>query len=1486
MVNHMKNPLLSQLWMSIFLIKAIVCVSFGGIPPHEKTQASFHGDDHTWYKELGVSAIPYDSAENAFVIPNMTNWCSGINGFTTLGKTGTGPTASCNAISPHANVWFRFQATSTTITIDLSGLGQSSLTLWDGNLNELVCETDALTTGSIQLGSVSLVVGDWYYISVDNISASSIHKRSFTICVSEQPSYDFSQGAIEIPHTADWSSAGNAYTTRGMTGDGVSTSCNSLSPFSNVWFKFQATASHVTVDLLGLGASNLTLWDTNFNELICETDGLTEGSIQISSVSLVVGDWYHLSVDHTATQALYRKSFGLRVRNTASYDFKEGALEIPHSADWSSASNAYTTAGMTADGPSSSCNPLSPFSNVWFKFQATAPHITVDLSVLGKSNLTLWDANFNELICETDGLTEGSIQISSVSLVVGDWYHLSVDHTATQALYRKSFGLRVRNTASYDFKEGAIEIPGGNNQCSDPAAYTTAGMTADGANNNCLVSLPNNNVWFKFRSWGPSATVDLKSGGELGRLLHASLTLWDDTFTELSCVNDEFGNASITLSELVSGNTYYISVDNYNTLGIYIGAFTLCLDNPSNGSVPDYLEIIGLRDLYEITNGPGWTNNTGWPSTPAQWDTITTVDQLAGWFGVTVLDGDIQELKLSNNNLSGPLSTTLGELKGLRNLELKGNSLSGAIPSQIGELSSLMHLDLSQNTLVDPIPSQLGALSALEFLSLADNNLVGNIPLELGRLFQLKELYLSANQLTGEIPFQLGSISQLERLCLDGNSLSGPIPSSFGFFKQLRILNLQSNALAGFIPNELGQIDSLRSLYLSNNNLNGGLPTSLGNLPKLERILAGHNALSSQIPVTFGNLSHLSTLSLAHNQLTGTIPEVLGNLTGLDTLSLRHNQLQGDIPVTLLGLENLKVLYVDHNYFTSFPDFNTHINPGQIKVHIQQNYIPQTDIDANLVLGLDIFDEFIYSPQNAINGTAQDLLEIRALRDLYESTGGDSWTSQNDGDPSNDWPRGTEWDSITTLDSTITWYGLTIINGDATGLDLNNNSLTGVIPSSISGLKVLNSLQLRQNSLSSIEEGIGELDGLRKLDIGFNALTQLPDDIGSLSNLEELMVDNNQLIVLPTEIGWLTSLERLYLRSNQLRSLPGEMANLSELRVFDIGHNQLRGHLPVWIRDWFWLHTLKMDHNAFTGSLPQEWGRLILVKNLDLSYNQLSGELPADLPLGFFQLTTLLLAGNQLQGGVSINYFSSRELTTLHLQDNHFTRLPNLSHVLNAGWLNLQVANNALDFGDLESGFNAQGQTKFNVFTYTPQAEIPTYFDAATLTFSVETGGVNNQYQWMKNGVDLPGATASTLTVLPQDFHSENAYQCKVTNSTVPGLTLTSKAIYTEGSVGTYWSVGDGNWTTSGIWSKSKGGSPVEGYPKAGDTVNINGNEITVSSDLSCGPLNLIVEHKATSLVVDGAVLTVNGEVTLDKVDAAFTGNVKVINNGKLVLPQ
>ncbi len=186
-----------------------------------------------------------------------------------------------------------------------------------------------------------------------------------------------------------------------------------------------------------------------------------------------------------------------------------------------------------------------------------------------------------------------------------------------------------------------------------------------------------------------------------------------------------------------------------------------------------------LMALFDSTNGPGWTNSTGWGGT----DPCDPV-----WFGLTCDAGNVIRLDLDLNQLTGTLPADLQYLSQVQYISLDENNLSGPIPAELGNLSLLTEIYMEENHLSGPIPPELGKLSNLEQLALYSNELSGSIPPELGNLSSIVEIYLPNNQLSGSIPAELGKLNTMDALDLKNNNLSGPIPASLSDLANITLI--------------------------------------------------------------------------------------------------------------------------------------------------------------------------------------------------------------------------------------------------------------------------------------------------------------------------------------------------------------------------------------------------------------------------------------------------------------------------------------------------------------------------------------------------------------------------------------------------------------------------------------------------------------------------------------------------------------------------
>lgn len=193
-------------------------------------------------------------------------------------------------------------------------------------------------------------------------------------------------------------------------------------------------------------------------------------------------------------------------------------------------------------------------------------------------------------------------------------------------------------------------------------------------------------------------------------------------------------------------------------------------------------EVIALLELKAKTKGHLWTN---------QWDQSQPIST---WHGVTVKEGKVVALDLSDNNLQGKIPITIGNLRHLEILDLSGNHIEGKVPGLFGKFENLKVVNLANNALAGDIPSTIHKLHNLEELNLNNNRLEGELPQGISELSKLKTLALANNDLHGAMPLGMEKLKKLKRLYLANNELYG--------FDSLRKLSEQQLVMTDFMVKE------------------------------------------------------------------------------------------------------------------------------------------------------------------------------------------------------------------------------------------------------------------------------------------------------------------------------------------------------------------------------------------------------------------------------------------------------------------------------------------------------------------------------------------------------------------------------------------------------------------------------------------------------------------------------------------------------------
>lgn len=256
------------------------------------------------------------------------------------------------------------------------------------------------------------------------------------------------------------------------------------------------------------------------------------------------------------------------------------------------------------------------------------------------------------------------------------------------------------------------------------------------------------------------------------------------------------------------------------------------LDEAPNGGLFGGVEVLDLHGNMLNTLPPGLRrlqrlNSLNLSHNKLSMDSLEIVSQIE----------QLTDLKLANNDLRGPLASSIGLLRKLEVLDVHGNSLTEA-PHELSNLTSLRMFNASENQFV-ALPAALTGLPLVE-INMQKNKLKGYLfPESIKRLDTLQVLDVSVNALDGlsaadelELPNlqqlaidvnrvrrlpNVASWSNLLRVTAADNDLSG-LPDGITQLKNIRVIDVTANSI-GSLDEKIGLMDGLVSLRVANNPL-------------------------------------------------------------------------------------------------------------------------------------------------------------------------------------------------------------------------------------------------------------------------------------------------------------------------------------------------------------------------------------------------------------------------------------------------------------------------------------------------------------------------------------------------------------------------------------------------------------------------------------------------------------------------------------------
>ncbi|XP_060200170.1 receptor-like protein EIX2 [Lycium barbarum] len=578
----------------------------------------------------------------------------------------------------------------------------------------------------------------------------------------------------------------------------------------------------------------------------------------------------------------------------------------------------------------------------------------------------------------------------------------------------------------------------------------------------------------------------------------------------------------------------------------------------------------------------------------------------------------LKSLILSNNMLSGKLPNVIGKLKKLEYLDLSDNLFDGEVSelfngrsnffkAEMGNSSSLSHLCLDNNNLTGTLPKSLGQLSVLEDFSINHNRLEGVVTeSHFSELTQLRVFVASGNNLTLKVsenwipPFQatymeiggwnigplfpmwLRTQKMITRVDISDGGIQGEVPTWFwNLSSQIKLLNLSHNQFVGEVPiistpsSSVGNGDGDWLIYLGSNKFSGPLPLISTNVTeldlsnnsfskglsnflceakngpyKLEILNLGRNYLSEEIPNCWMNWPSLRVLILRDNNLIGGIPRSMKVLSDLRSLDFRRNRLNGPFPSSLNCTELYKIDLAENEFVGKLPSWLGLRFPTLIVLILRSNKfdgeLPQElchlkdlqilDLANNTFIG--IIPRCISNFSAMVKGKTEledyKLHYSTSFEDLMESviliTKGNMYYSKDFGDP-------IESAMVMTKGNMYQYDTILML---FTSMDMSSNYLSGHIPISLTRLKGLRSFNFSKNNLTGgIPNGIGDMKTLESVDLSENQLYgQIPQSFSSLFTLSYLNLSDNNLSGMIPLSTQLQSFDPTSFQGNNLCGLP------------------------------------------------------------------------------------------------------------------------------------------------------------------------------------------------------------------------------------------------------------------------------------------------------------------------------------------------------------
>ena len=604
-------------------------------------------------------------------------------------------------------------------------------------------------------------------------------------------------------------------------------------------------------------------------------------------------------------------------------------------------------------------------------------------------------------------------------------------------------------------------------------------------------------------------------------------------------------------------------------------------------------------------------------------------------------------IELTRANLSY-VPAAICNMSWLASLDISENNIEVIPWDCLSKLKFLRHINVSYNIINGLRNSNSGGFRNISWFDFS-YNLIWDIASGFFTIPLLGSLYISQNSLI-DLPWaDLSRLKYLKHIDASYNNLR--VINSTGVFRELKLMNLNHNHIVE-LTDESFNTPSLTQLFVSGNGLQTFPWDRLSELKYLRHIDASNNSLTLLEKKSTIKFRSLESLKVNNNRIIN-ITDGFFTMPNLLTLDISSNNLTGNFWAQLSQLRHLE--HVDFS-FNDLKDL-AKINRTGFK-HVKTF----TAVNCNISRIGDVFALPALTDLNVSRNILKSLpwMYLSKLGHLRSITASHNLlTVIETGEPGG-------FRMLTTLDLHYNRIS-TIIKGFfmtplLRSLDVSHNHLEGLPWDRLSELGFLESIYAAHNNIVTMGKiRCGGFTRLEILDVSTNHISNnhikhFPwADLSKLESLTHIDVSNNELTALTNyDTGGFRNLSFLNVGSNHITAITDGFFSMPSLTILDIGKNRLKT-LP-WnaLSELDYLESMRASRNELTSLRNKTIGGFKSLKMLEIKNNHI-----VDIEEGFLDipsLNTVDVSGNMLK---QLPWADLSKLQFIYASGNRITELGN-----------------------------------------------------------------------------------------------------------------------------------------------------------------------------------------------------------------------------------